>query len=463
MLFLSVVPRSATSYLVCSFGYRRHCIDTHNNSPHCSSDHQQIASSTDPMASSPTDDQPPFSLDSYHVSKQYGFMLPEPLAELPPYYQPWMDIAQCVPELIHSHALRARIHQMPQLDPMFLQKYRELRLAHLALAVMTMGYVWQEGETGIVKVLPRNLAVPIWEVSQRLGIPPIFLHGDGVLTNWRKRDPEGPFDIENMELLLSLPGGESMEGFFIVTMMVEKAAVPGLNAIPVVINGVRRGDANMVTRALEDIAQAIGSMTEKLSLMHKHVDPGTFYGTMRIFLSGWKDNPCMPEGLVYEGVQAEPVRFSGGSAAQSSFMHCFDELLGVSHEPQSGAFLTRMRDYMFPQHKRLIQDISSSPSLRQYVLNQDSDPLTTAFHRCVSQLVALRSYHINMVSRYIVVPAARARQLRAQGQGCVKNALSKAPKALEETGTGGSGIMSFLKTVRDRTKEASQPTPKADS
>lgn len=44
----------------------------------------------------------------------------------------------------------------------------------------------------------------------------------------------------------------------------------------------------------------------------------------------------MAEGLVYEGVQAEPMEFSGGSAAQSSLLHCFDELLGVKHEEKSG-------------------------------------------------------------------------------------------------------------------------------
>lgn len=50
----------------------------------------------------------------------------------------------------------------------------------------------------------------------------------------------------------------------------------------------------------------------------------------------WKDNPCMPNGLVYEGVQAEPMEYSGGSAAQSCLLHCFDALLGVKHEEKSG-------------------------------------------------------------------------------------------------------------------------------
>ena len=35
---------------------------------------------------------------------------------------------------------------MPLLNCRFLRGYREQRLAHLVLSVMTMGYVWQRGE-----------------------------------------------------------------------------------------------------------------------------------------------------------------------------------------------------------------------------------------------------------------------------------------------------------------------------
>ena len=59
-------------------------------------------------------------------------------------------------------------------------------------------------------------------------------------------------------------------------------------------------------------------------------------GCVYVRLHRWKDNPSMPNGLVYEGVQTEPMEYSGGSAAQSSLLHCFDELLGVKHEAKSG-------------------------------------------------------------------------------------------------------------------------------
>lgn len=112
---------------------------------------------------------------------------------------------------------------------------------------------------------------------------------------------------------------------------------------------------------------------------------------------------------------------------------------------------------MPPAHKKLIQDISLQPSLRNFVQQQDCKDLNKAFDLCVTKLLTLRSYHINVVSRFITVPAARARQLRENSHDSDGEIVSRAPTALEERGTGGSGIMSFLKTVRDQTKDTLLP------
>lgn len=122
--------------------------------------------------------------------------------------------------------------------------------------------------------------------------------------------------------------------------------------------------------------------------------------------------------------------------------------------PILGDFLTRMRNYMPPAHKQLIQDISLQPSLKNFVQQQANEQLNQAFQLCVTKLLAFRSYHINVVSRFITVPAARARQLHNQSQDLEEDKISRAPTALEERGTGGSDIMTFLKSVRDQTKIA---------
>ncbi|KAM6996359.1 indoleamine 2,3-dioxygenase 2-like isoform 3-T3 [Passerculus sandwichensis] len=246
----------------------------------------------------------PLALSRFHISEEFGFLLPDPLVgagcaspsactgeregltELPAPYRPWMDIAHELPQLITSHQLRSRVHQMPQLSPQQLRGREELHLAHLVLSFITMGYVWQEGEEGTVQVLPRNLAVPFWEVSQALGLPPILSHADFVLANWRRKDPSGPLEMENLDTIITLPGGESLRGFILVTLLVEKAAVPGIKAIPQALGATLQGDEESLHRALEELAGAIEAMREALRRMHDYVDPEVFYSVIRIFLSG---------------------------------------------------------------------------------------------------------------------------------------------------------------------------------
>ncbi|OXB75066.1 UNVERIFIED_CONTAM: hypothetical protein H355_015427 [Colinus virginianus] len=383
----------------------------------------------------------PTVLSRFQLSEEYGFLLPNPLTELPPPYSPWMEIAHELPQLITSHQLRARIRQMPQLNTQQLRGREELHLAHLVLSFLTMGYVWQEGEEGTVKVLPHNLAVPFWEVSQALGLPPILSHADFVLANWRRKDPSG-----NLEPIISLPGGESLRGFILVTLLVEKAAVPGIKATVQAVHAIRHLDNELLHRALLGLAAAIGDMGRALQRMHDYVDPAVFYTVIRIFLSGWRDNAAMPHGLLYEGVSEQPMAFSGGSAAQSSVLHVFDELLGIRHSQESTAFLLRMRDYMPPPHRAFIKDISGAPSLRQHVLSSAHTWLREAFNRCVTALVGFRSLHIAIVTKYIAVAKAKAGQQQAGSAG-------KPPAALEAKGTGGSHIFTFLKSVRDSTRE----------
>lgn len=44
----------------------------------------------------------------------------------------------------------------------------------------------------------------------------------------------------------------------------------------------------------------------------------------------------LPRGVMYEGVSDEPILLSGGSAAQSSAIQCFDALLCIQHEEETG-------------------------------------------------------------------------------------------------------------------------------
>ncbi|KAM9621689.1 indoleamine 2,3-dioxygenase 2 isoform 2-T2 [Trichechus inunguis] len=395
------------------------------------------------------------SLGRFHISEDYGFLLPNPLKELPDHYKPWMEIVNKLPHLIESHQLRAHVNKMPLLNCHFLKSYREQRLAHLVLSFITMGYVWQEGETQPEQVLPRNLALPFVDVSRNLGLPPILVHSDLVLTNWTKRNPEGRHTSNqvilsfprNLDTIISFPGGESLRGFVLVTVLVEKAAVPGIKALVQAVKAILQPSQDSLLQALQQLRLSIQDITRTLEQMHDYVDPDIFYAVIRIFLSGWKDNPAMPLGLIYEGVSKEPLKYSGGSAAQSSVLHAFDEFLGIRHSKESADFLHRMRDYMPPSHKAFIEEIQSAPSLRDYTLSSGNCQLLTAYNQCTEALAELRSYHITVVTKYLITAAVKAKVRRPSH-------LPGPPQALEERGTGGTAVLSFLKSVRDKTLES---------
>nr|XP_010956504.1 indoleamine 2,3-dioxygenase 2 isoform X1 [Camelus bactrianus] len=368
---------------------------------------------------------PSLTLGRFHISEDYGFLLPSPLRELPDHYRPWMEIANQLPHLIESGQLRAQVDKMPLLSCQFLTGYREQRLAHLTLSFITIGYVWQEGETQPKEVLPRNLALPFVEVSRSVGLPPILTHSDLVLANWTARDPGRPLEIRNLDIIFSLPGGESLRGFILVIVLVENAAVPGIKALVQAVNAILQPSPESLLQALQRLRLSIQDIKGVLGQMHDYADPDVFYAVIRIFLSGWKDNPAMPAGLIYEGVSNEPLRYSGGSTAQSTVLQAFDEFLGIHHSEESADFLHKMRDYMPPSHKAFIEEIHSAPSLRDHILSSGNGQLLAAYNQCVEALVALRSYHIAMVTKYLITAAARAKGRRP-------SQLPGPPWALEE-------------------------------
>ncbi|XP_029306024.1 indoleamine 2,3-dioxygenase 2-like [Cottoperca gobio] len=384
--------------------------------------------------------------DAFGISDELGFLLEEPLTHLPDYYRVWLDMANNLTHLIESRKLRDLVHKMPELSPHLLSNHRELRLAHLALGFISMGYVWQEGQQAPAQVLPKALALPYWLVSRRLGLPAILTYADSVLCNWKLKDPAGNMEMGNMDLIFSFPGGESCRGFFIVSLLVEMAASSGITGALEVMHAMKVSDLIGIQKGLVKVTQSLKKMKETFKLMHNHVDPTAFHGTLRIFVSGWRDNPMLPRGLLYEGVSNEPILLSGGSAAQSSTLQCFDVLLCIQHEDETGAFLTRMREYMPPAHRGLIETLSVCPSLRDFILRHSISDLSQAYNTCVSALVDLRNYHLNIVAKYIILPGIKVRTT-----GCP---MSGVGTALNTSGAGGSNFMVFLKSVRNATQKA---------
>lgn len=385
-----------------------------------------------------------FRLKDYHISETTGFLLDKALETLPEYFEVWnrlSSIAVCIP-LIERHRLRQEVDKMPVLDHTRLAGHREQRLAHLQLAILVNCYVWQDGDEGVPKNLPPCLAIPFCGVSGRLDIQPVLGHCDLALTNWTVIDRNRPLSLENVRVLYSLPGGDEGMWFLKATVGVELAFCPALQPLVRGLEAADTGDAATLEECLTDIAAVLRKMQNALSKMHDGLSAETFYNTTRPFLTGWGgEGSPLPDGLIYEGVNEKPLKMTGGSAAQSSTVQCLDAALGVTHAPEIGSFFSKMRPYMTPPHRQFIEDIDDQTKIPVLVRSSSHPGLQTAYQSCIQALVDFRSYHIQIVTKYIVIASKKQRK------------EDEIYKSVSNKGTGGSDIIPFLKSARDATRQ----------
>jgi len=149
----------------------------------------------------------------------------------------------------------------------------------------------------------------------------------------------------------------------------------------------------------------------------------------------------------------QPTELSGPSAGQSPLVHALDIFLGVdqySNSPlttERGIFLARMQSYMSRHHRNFLRHLSANPRpLRNLVFSAGDPALLEAYNSAVQSLKQFRDAHMIIVTLYVVLPAKRARAATQETEENRENVRLQ--------GTGGTDMVEFLKSVRDRTAEA---------
>ena len=383
-------------------------------------------------------------MEEFNVSSLTGF-IPEipPLERLPVQFNPWEILIDKLSDLISQKRLRSEVDTfLPLLivSDQSLPTERHWMRAYCVLTFLSQGYLWQDGEDGVPSKLPRQLAVPWWDVSQKLGLPPVATYAGVALWNWRLKDTNAPITLSNIEMTNTYTGTRDEEWFYLISVAVELAAVAGIFETTRCLEEVKGRNVAEVIRCLEKISTCIFHMKDSLNKMYEECGPDVFFGKIRQFQAGSKNLKAFENGLIFEGVSEEPKGFIGASAGQSSTLPVFDILLGVEHLGKAKEFLDLQRWHMPRPHRQFLLTLSLQPSLRTFVLeNLSNNDLKLSYNRCVTALGEFRNQHIVLVTRYIVLPAAGTKHNKETEGG------------LATRGTGGSDFMVFLKSVRDET------------
>ncbi|MCZ6610717.1 MAG: hypothetical protein O7A66_12010 [Alphaproteobacteria bacterium] len=390
-------------------------------------------------------DQPiPMSLDdliSFGIDDERGFLPPkDPMGRLSPGFAPWEDVAHDIGKLIVAGRLRSAVDGLPRLSVSAIEDERAARRAMLVLSYLGHAYVWSADRAA--EIIPETIAVPWVQLAQRLGRPPILSYASYALDNWRRIDPDGPIEIENLAIVQNFLGGADEDWFILIHVEIEARAAPAIRAIPAALGAVARDDADGLAAELSEMEASLAAMIETLRRMPEFCDPYVYFHRVRPYIHGWKDNPAVPDGVVYEGVGAYggvARKFRGETGAQSGIIPAIDAALGIVHEhDRLRVYLMEMRDYMPPGHRAFVEAVEDRSAIRRFVQGAGASDrsLLSAYDSCLRRVEEFRSIHLEYAARYIFRQAGDERAN---------------PNSV---GTGGTPFMPYLKKHRDETRPA---------
>ena len=280
------------------------------------------------------------------------------------------------------------MHALPPLEfsGETLTSEREWQRAYVLVTFLAQVYIWMEGERGLPDRVPKILAVPWKETADHLGLAPSITYASNILYNWKLLDISGSMDENNLHAVSTFTGTKDESWFYIVHGLLELAAVPGLKAITHAYYSVTNHDHQGLAQDLLTVRHTLERMLETLLKMYEQCDPKVFFVKIRPFQAGSKGLQAFPAGLLYEGVDPEPLQYHGASAAQSSSVHAFDVFLGGTHTGSDAEFLQTMRHYMPAKHRDFLEALTRQPSVREYIKQCKDRDLIASYNGAVEAL-----------------------------------------------------------------------------
>lgn len=246
--------------------------------------------------------------------------------------------------------------------------------------------------------------------------------------------------VGNLAIGRNFLGGADEDWFILVHLEIEAKAAQTIGAIPAALEAAATGDAAALATRLEQMEAGLNAMIATLRRMPEFCDPYVYYHRMRPYIHGWKDNPALPEGVVYDGVAefgGKAPKFRGETGAQSGITPAIDAALGIAHQrDQLHDYLAEKRAYMPPGHRAFVETVEHQPSVCDFVAAEGAGrpSLVSASNACVRRVEEFRSIHLEYASRYIFGQAESART----------NPM--------RVGTGGTPFMNYLKKHRDESR-----------
>lgn len=294
--------------------------------------------------------------------------------------------------------LVAELRQVENVVPL-LENLEDVGLerAMLLYSYFASSYVHATHEN-VANRIPKEIAIPIKFIADKLKRPPILAYASYCLMNWRRKNPLKPIELDNIELLqnFSKSAKRDEDWFILVHVDIEAKASRAINQALNIYTHIYSKDIAAIAKSLEQIKASLMAINATMNRMPEQCNPEVYYQKVRPYIFGFNN-------VVYEGGNNQPQTFRGETGAQSSIIPAMQTLLGIVHQNSMLTMhLAEMREYMPKQHRSFLQLLevkNQNASLRDTVLNNFE--LRDIYNDCLREFIAFRKKHLEYAVEYI--------------------------------------------------------------
>ncbi|KAF2420997.1 IDO-domain-containing protein [Tothia fuscella] len=370
------------------------------------------------------------TMPAFMVSSSRGFLpRAEPIVKLPPDFDALESILSRMsiktisgaPGLLATCELGDAVHKdLPDLSDA-IERYKEdlplMNALYRDYAFLASAYLlepchgrFMEGEEyGLGRQkLPKNIALPFVRVAAIAGFKPFMEYaGSYALFNYRLEDPSLGLEYSNLRLTRAFEHGldptSSEAGFVLVHVDMVQHSGPLVSAAAEALKAAESKDRDAFDQALNEVVNSLKQVNSVMNEMWNKSKPGN-YTSFRTFIFGITKQSMFPNGVIYEGVSAEPMSFRGESGANDSMIPLADNLLQMTMpDTPLTSILHDFRSYRPGNHREFLEWVHARATLlgvKDFAL---ADPRSALMYlRALNQVRDFRWRHWCFTREYIL-------------------------------------------------------------
>ncbi|KAJ3409419.1 hypothetical protein HDV05_004440 [Chytridiales sp. JEL 0842] len=254
--------------------------------------------------------------------------------------------------------------------------------------------------------LPRQLAVPLAEISKKIGAKPFMEYAQSYsLYNFQKKDRDAGLAYENLSLIRQFSGMPSESGFILVHVAMVAHSGDQVKHVLGALAAAEREDRAAFDQELSGLLTAMQRINGVMDTMWNHSSPAD-YAKFRTFIMGTKNQPMFPRGVIYEGVTDQATFYRGESGANDSIVPTLDNFLQVTERMPSNPLTEILRDfrsYRPANHNAWLawlEKRAKAIKVRDFALAESNSAVS--YLALLDQLREFRGRHWNFTKEYII-------------------------------------------------------------